>query len=296
MSKKARMNRGLDALFSDNFTQPEKPAKAADNSITSVSISLIEPNRNQPRTQFDDEKISELSQSIKQNGVIQPILVTPLENGGYRIVAGERRWRAARQAGLKEVPVFVKELTEKQTMQLALIENVQRQDLSPMEEARAYKQLMDVHGMTQQDVSEAVGKSRSVIANFLRLLTLREPVIELLEKGELSVGHAKMLAGISDGKTQEECAKICVEKGFTVRQLEDYVSGLSKPKAKQKAPSLKVENPFLREFEINVNDNSSVKTKVKQTGRGATTVSLTIGKDTNANELLSKLAELLTNY
>ena len=116
MSKKARMNRGLDALFSDNFTQPEKPAKAADNAITSVSISLIEPNRNQPRTQFDDEKISELSQSIKQNGVIQPILVTPLDNGGYRIVAGERRWRAARLAGLKEVPVYVKELTEKQTM------------------------------------------------------------------------------------------------------------------------------------------------------------------------------------
>ena len=289
------MNRGLDALFSDNFT-PEKEEKTEENAVSTLSISLIEPNKNQPRTQFDDEKIGELSQSIKENGILQPILVTPLENGGYRIVAGERRWRAARLAGLKEVPVYVKKLTEKQTMQLALIENVQRQDLSPMEEARAYKQLMDVHGMTQQEVSEAVGKSRSLIANFLRLLTLTEPVAQLLESGKLTVGHAKMLAGISDATQQEECAKICVEKDFSVRQLESYVASLSKPKAKPRTASIKAENPFLREFEINVNDNSNIKTKVKQSGRGATSVNLTIGKDVDVNDVLSKLAELLTKY
>ncbi len=291
------MNRGLDALFSDNFTQPEKSAKSEDNSVSSVSISLIEPNKNQPRTQFDQEKIDELSGSIKENGVLQPILVTPLDNGGYRIVAGERRWRAARLAGLKEVPVYIRELTEKQTMQLALIENVQREDLSPIEEAKAYKQLMETYSMTQQEVSEAVGKSRSVIANSLRLLTLTEPVVQMLEKGELTVGHAKMLAGISDPKLQESCAQTAVENGFTVRSLEKYISELSsKAPAKKKAPSLKQENPFLREFEINVNDNSSIKAKAKQSGRGATTVSLTIGKDIDANEVLSKLADLLTNY
>lgn len=298
MSKKARMNRGLDALFSDNYTPEKEPNKAEDNAVSTVSISLIEPNRNQPRTTFDNDKIAELSQSIKENGIIQPILVTPLENGGYRIVAGERRWRAARQAGLKEVPVFVRKLDDKQTMQLALIENVQRQDLSPIEEAKAYKQLMDVYSMTQQEVADAVGKSRSVIANFLRLLTLDERVVEMVEKGELSVGHAKMIAGVEDRSVQFDCAQTAVKEGFSVRQLEDFIKGVQQASKapKQAKPSLKQQNPFLREFEINVNDNSNIKAKAKQSSKGATTVSLTIGKDINANEVLSKLAELLTRY
>ena len=134
---------------------------------------------------FDPEALEELSQSIKHNGILQPILVSPLDNGGYRIVAGERRWRAARMAGLKEVPVYVRELDEKQTMQLALIENVQRKDLSPIEEAKAYKNLMDVYDMTQQEISDVIGKSRSVIANSLRLLTLTDQVCKWLEEGKL---------------------------------------------------------------------------------------------------------------
>ncbi len=301
MSKKARMNRGLDALFSDNITPEKETEKAEENAITTVSISLVEPNKNQPRTRFDDEKIAELAQSIKQNGILQPILVTPLDNGGYRIVAGERRWRAARSAGLKEVPVYIRNLDEKQTMQLALIENVQRQDLSPIEEARAYKQLMDEYKMTQQEVSEAVGKSRSVIANSLRLLTLSAPVVELVENGKLTVGHAKMIAGLEDAQSQEDAAEFTINNELTVRQLEEYISMTSSeypmyPQKKKKKPSLKQENPFLREFEINVNDNSSIKAKAKQSGRGATTVNLTIGKDVDVNAVLSKLAELLKNY
>lgn len=296
MSKKARMNRGLDALFSDNFAPEKETEKAEESGITTVSISLVEPNKNQPRTKFDDEKIAELTQSIKQNGILQPILVTPLDNGGYRIVAGERRWRAARGAGLKEVPVYIRKLDDKQVMQLALIENVQRQDLSPIEEARAYRQLMDEYKMTQQEVSEAVGKSRSVIANSLRLLTLCEPVVELLEKGELTVGHAKMLAGITDAQEQKTIAQLAVKNGFNVRQLEVYIAGQSGEKQKAKKPSLKQENPFLREFEISVNDNSNIKAKAKQSGGGATTVSLTIGKNVDVNAVLSKLAELLKNY
>ncbi len=296
MSKKARMNRGLDALFSDNFAPEKETEKAEEGGITTVSISLVEPNKNQPRTKFDDEKIAELTQSIKQNGILQPILVTPLDNGGYRIVAGERRWRAARGAGLKEIPVYIRKLDDKQVMQLALIENVQRQDLSPIEEARAYRQLMDEYKMTQQEVSEAVGKSRSVIANSLRLLTLCEPVVELLEKGELTVGHAKMLAGITDAQEQKTIAQLAVKNGFNVRQLEVYIAGQSGEKQKAKKPSLKQENPFLREFEISVNDNSNIKAKAKQSGGGATTVSLTIGKNVDVNAVLSKLAELLKNY
>lgn len=296
MSKKARMNRGLDALFSDNFAPEKETEKAEESGITTVSISLVEPNKNQPRTKFDDEKIAELTQSIKQNGILQPILVTPLDNGGYRIVAGERRWRAARGAGLKEIPVYIRKLDDKQVMQLALIENVQRQDLSPIEEARAYRQLMDEYKMTQQEVSEAVGKSRSVIANSLRLLTLCEPVVELLEKGELTVGHAKMLAGITDAQEQKTIAQLAVKNGFNVRQLEVYIAGQSGEKQKAKKPSLKQENPFLREFEISVNDNSNIKAKAKQLGGGATTVSLTIGKNVDVNAVLSKLAELLKNY
>ena len=296
MSKKARMNRGLDALFSDNFAPEKETDKAEESGITTVSISLVEPNKNQPRTKFDDEKIAELTQSIKQNGILQPILVTPLDNGGYRIVAGERRWRAARGAGLKEIPVYIRKLDDKQVMQLALIENVQRQDLSPIEEARAYRQLMDEYKMTQQEVSEAVGKSRSVIANSLRLLTLCEPVVELLEKGELTVGHAKMLAGITDAQEQKTIAQLAVKNGFNVRQLEVYIAGQSGEKQKAKKPSLKQENPFLREFEISVNDNSNIKAKAKQSGGGATTVSLTIGKNVDVNAVLSKLAELLKNY
>ncbi|MBQ1904056.1 MAG: ParB/RepB/Spo0J family partition protein [Ruminococcus sp.] len=296
MSKKARMNRGLDALFSDNFAPEKETEKAEESGITTVSISLVEPNKNQPRTKFDDEKIAELTQSIKQNGILQPILVTPLDNGGYRIVAGERRWRAARGAGLKEIPVYIRKLDDKQVMQLALIENVQRQDLSPIEEARAYRQLMDEYKMTQQEVSEAVGKSRSVIANSLRLLTLCEPVVELLEKGELTVGHAKMLAGITDAQEQKTIAQLAVKNGFNVRQLEVYIAGQSGEKQKAKKPSLKQENPFLREFEISVNDNSNIKAKAKQSGGGATTVSLTIGKNVDVNAVLSKLAELLKNY
>jgi len=296
MSKKTRMNRGLDALFSDNFAPEKETEKAEKSGITTVSISLVEPNKNQPRTKFDEEKIAELTQSIKQNGILQPILVTPLDNGGYRIVAGERRWRAARGAGLKEIPVYIRKLDDKQVMQLALIENVQRQDLSPIEEARAYRQLMDEYKMTQQEVSEAVGKSRSVIANSLRLLTLCEPVVELLEKGELTVGHAKMLAGITDAQEQKTIAQLAVKNGFNVRQLEVYIAGQSGEKQKAKKPSLKQENPFLREFEISVNDNSNIRAKAKQSGGGATTVSLTIGKNVDVNAVLSKLAELLKNY
>ena len=309
MSKKARMNRGLDALFSDNFApsaaQQEQDTKQQtqedENGITIVSISLVEPNKGQPRKDFDDEKIQELAESIKENGLLQPILVTPLDNGGYRIVAGERRWRAARSAGLKEVPVYVRELSEKQVMQLALIENIQRQDLTPIEEAEAYKQLMDKYFMTQQELAKAVGKSRSAIANAVRLLELAEPVQKYLDRGKLSVGHAKVLAGLSDEQIQVQAADLAVNGGLSVRELENEVKNLVRTgdkgaEARKKRASLKHEDPFLKEFEITVNDNSSIKTKAKITGKGDKVVNITIPKSVEAAEVLSALAEILVKY
>jgi len=307
MSKKARMNRGLDALFSDNFSplaeqQEQKQQEQEDKKgITTISISLVEPNKGQPRKDFDREKIQELADSIKENGLLQPILVTPLENGGYRIVAGERRWRAARLAGLKEVPVYVRDLSEKQVMQLALIENIQRQDLTPIEEAKAYKQLMDKYFMTQQELAKAVGKSRSAIANAVRLLELAEPVQKYLDRGELSVGHAKVLAGLSDEQLQVQAADLALSDGLSVRELENEVkklvqSGDKGTQARKKTVSLKHEDPFLREFEVTVNGSSSIKTKAKLTGKGEKVVNITIPKSVESAEVLSALAQVLVKF
>ncbi|MBQ4247555.1 MAG: ParB/RepB/Spo0J family partition protein [Ruminococcus sp.] len=307
MSKKARMNRGLDALFSDNFSplaeqQEQKQQEQEDKKgITTISISLVEPNKGQPRKDFDREKIQELADSIKENGLLQPILVTPLENGGYRIVAGERRWRAARLAGLKEVPVYVRDLSEKQVMQLALIENIQRQDLTPIEEAKAYKQLMDKYFMTQQELAKAVGKSRSAIANAVRLLELAEPVQKYLDRGELSVGHAKVLAGLSDEQLQVQAADLALSDGLSVRELENEVkklvqNGEKGTQARKKTVSLKHEDPFLREFEVTVNGSSSIKTKAKLTGKGEKVVNITIPKSVESAEVLSALAQVLVKF
>ena len=301
------MNRGLDALFSDNFSplaeqQEQKQQEQEDKKgITTISISLVEPNKGQPRKDFDREKIQELADSIKENGLLQPILVTPLENGGYRIVAGERRWRAARLAGLKEVPVYVRDLSEKQVMQLALIENIQRQDLTPIEEAKAYKQLMDKYFMTQQELAKAVGKSRSAIANAVRLLELAEPVQKYLDRGELSVGHAKVLAGLSDEQLQVQAADLALSDGLSVRELENEVkklvqNGEKGTQARKKTVSLKHEDPFLREFEVTVNGSSSIKTKAKLTGKGEKVVNITIPKSVESAEVLSALAQVLVKF
>ena len=321
MSKKNRMNRGLDALFSDNFTPAEKEEsreeakpeafqrssekdKSADGKarVKMVNISLLEPNKEQPRTEFDPSKMAELISSIAENGLLQPILVTPLENGGYKIVAGERRWRAARAAYLKEVPVYIRELDDFQVMQLALIENLHREDLSPIEEARAYKKFMETHNLKQEEVAISVGKSRSAVANLLRLLELPEDVAKLISDGRLSNGHAKVIMGLKTEKEQFDAAQFCVENQLTVRQLEEYVKithmrgDPTKRLLDKLTPSVKVKNPFLREFEVSVKDSSSIKASAREMGKGATVVTLTVGKDTDSKEFLSKLADFLTKY
>ena len=222
MGKKLKMDRGLSDLFSDNEIDETEETSSSGDGIKMVRISMLEPNKDQPRENFDPEAMQELTESVRQKGILQPILVRPLENGDYQIVAGERRWRAARGAGLTEVPVYVRELSDKDTMQIALIENIQRQDLSVLEEAYAYQNLMDSYNMTQQEVAEAVGKSRSAVANTLRLLTLNMTVKKYLEVGELSAGHARALVTMPQEKQLAYAEKIRAYN-WSVRDLENHI-------------------------------------------------------------------------
>ena len=221
---KAKLGRGLGSLFD----QPQ----IAENTdaVETLRITLVEPNKNQPRHSFDDDKIQELAESIAVHGVIQPIIV--VKNGErYKIVAGERRWRAAKKAGLKEIPAVIRNYSEFEIAQIALIENLQRENLNPIEEALGYQTLMDKFDMTQEDVSSKIGKSRSAIANTLRLLSLDEPIREKLISGEISSGHARAILGVDSPKTRLAVLEAIIEKGLNVRQTESLVKQYQKTAA-----------------------------------------------------------------
>ena len=222
------LGKGLDALLGPiNNLEDEK------NNILEVKINEVEPNKDQPRKDFDEEKLKALADSIKEHGIVQPIIVRK-EETGYSIVAGERRWRAAKIAGLKKIPVIVKELTPQEVMEIALIENLQREDLNPIEEAEAYQKLMKEYKMTQEDVAKIVGKSRAAIANSVRLLTLVEEVKNMLKEGNLSSGHARALVTIDDGERQKELAEKIINNNLSVRETEKLVS--NEMKEKKEAP------------------------------------------------------------
>lgn len=232
MAKKTGLGRGLDSLFSENSADTKESVE--------IRLSEIEPNRDQPRKYFDESALEELSESIKAHGLIQPLLVRPLLNGRYQIVAGERRWRACRLAGLTSVPVVIRDLDEQQTMEIALIENLQREDLNPIEEALGYKQLMDTYGFTQEQVSLSVNKSRPAIANALRLLNLNEAETEALESGKISQGHARTLLSISNPEARE-IALEAAKNGCSVRELEKIsqkAKGSSAPKKQKQRKQL----------------------------------------------------------
>ena len=220
---------GLGALLGQD--QPKE--------AQTLPISRVEPRSGQPRTTFDEPALQELADSIAEHGLLQPITVRPMDGGYYQIIAGERRWRAARLAGLTEVPVRVVEADDRKAQELALVENLQREDLNPMEEARGYQALMTEHGMTQEAVSRSVGKSRPAVANALRLLNLPAPVMEMLEKGVITSGHARALLPIEDAALQLEAARQVAEKGLSVRQAEALAAHLLRqPKAKKAAPAV----------------------------------------------------------
>ncbi|MGN0568686.1 MAG: ParB/RepB/Spo0J family partition protein [Acutalibacteraceae bacterium] len=282
-AKKGGLGRGLDALFADNSIEEIAPSSAVK-----LKIMDIEPNRDQPRKIFDEQALSELADSIAKHGVIQPLLVRPLPDGSYQLVAGERRWRASRMAGLTEVPVVIKELSDDEAMALALIENLQREDLNAVEEAQGIKALMDTLGLTQEEAAERVGKSRPAIANALRLLKLPDSVLEMVSQGTLSAGHARALLAFEDDEELVEVAKLIIEKGLTVRDVERLAKKSAGKGENKKAPSRR--ESYYDEVELALTDFLGRKIKVT-TKNGAENGVLEI--DFFDKEDLSRIADIL---
>lgn len=250
---KGGLGAGLDTLFSDNTNEVQVKK--------TLRTSEIEPNRDQPRKVFSDEAIAALADSIREHGMLQPILVRPMSTGGYQIVAGERRWRAARMLGLDEVPVNIRELSDVEAMQIAIIENLQRENLNPVEEANGYNELIEKYGMTQDKVAKMVGRSRSAVANAVRLLTLPVPVLKMLENGALSAGHAKALLGFDNQEMLLEVAQRAADGGMTVRQVERMAQKSAEADTEQPKSDKKIDNYFV-EVEISLKERLGRKVKV----------------------------------
>ena len=263
--KKKGLGKGLDALFSSSEinTQEIKISNTEENTekgISYININDIKPNKDQPRKTFDEEKIGELAESIKEHGLIQPVVLRK-SGKGYEIVAGERRWRACRKAGLKEIPCIIKELTDEENMLIAIIENMQREDLNPIEEAAAIRSLMSECNYTQEEAAKRLGKSRPAIANALRLLNLPEAITAMVIGGELSAGHARVLAGLDSEEKQLALAKECVRLGYSVRKLEEAAKeNAEKAAAPQKAQATKALPPELNAFQDAMREVLGVKT------------------------------------
>ena len=257
---KGGLGKGLEALFADNSTD--------EAAVSTLAVSEIEPNRGQPRKQFDPAALADLADSIRQHGVLQPLVVRPMPDGSYQLVAGERRGRAARMAGLSQVPVVIKELSDSETMALALIENLQREDLNAIEEAMGYRDLMENFGLTQEQVSAKVGKSRPVVTNALRLLGLPEEVRGLLSEGKLSAGHARALLSLGEEELIRQAAADTVKKGLSVRQVEALAKRQKQQKAAPK-PQNAWDQSFFAEVELALSQCLARKVKVEgENGRG----------------------------
>lgn len=259
VKKKSGLGKGLDAIFAENDTE------TGLSSTIMLRLDEIEPNRAQPRKEFSEEALTELADSIAQHGIIQPLLVRPLMGGGYQIVAGERRWRASRRAGLSEIPVIVKELTDNQVMELALIENLQREDLTPIEEALGYQTLIDSYGFTQEAVAKSMGKSRPAITNSLRLLQLPHEVLEFLKNGVISAGHARALLALNDEKSMVRLAKKIEKDALSVRELERLVKLAIKQKPENIAIRTKSKMQYYQEVELALHDYLGRKVTVEGT-------------------------------
>lgn len=280
MAKKG-LGSGLDTLFMDNTNdiQVKKTLRTSE----------IEPNRNQPRKVFSDEAIAALADSIREYGVLQPILVRPLGTGMYQIVAGERRWRAARMLGLDEVPVNIKELSDLEAMQIAIVENLQRENLNPLEEASGYSELIEKFGMTQEKVAKLVGRSRSAVANAVRLLTLPESVQKMVESGDLSAGHARALLAFDDEELLISTAQKAASGGLTVRQVEKIAQKSTEETPEKPASDTKIDNYF-KEMEISLNETLGRKVKVDY-GKNKGALILEFYDKDDLAELASKLAK-----
>lgn len=279
--RKGGLGKGLEALFMDNQTDQDSPM--------TLQIEEIEPNRDQPRRHFDPDKLEELSASIAEHGVITPLLVRPLMGGRYQIVAGERRWRAARMAGLTELPVVVRQLSDSECMQLALVENLQRDDLNPIEEATGYKSLMEQHELTQEDVARLVGRSRPAVANALRLLALPDSVRGYVESGALSAGHARTLVTLPEKQAAAIAGEI-LSKSLSVRQTEALVKKLqAKPGKRSPEPSFG--QSFMREVELSLIESMGRRVRVASKGEGGV-ISLSFSSEEDLRALMRQLCRM----
>ena len=257
------MGRKTDSSFNDLLFDNDI---GGDESTVTLRISEIEPNKSQPRKTFDNESLKQLADSIKEHGILQPILVKSTSVGSYKIIAGERRWRAAKMAGLSEVPVLVRDdLSEEQAAQIALIENLQRENLNPVEEALGYNELLDDYSMTQEQLSKALGKARSSIANSLGLLTLPDEVKKLLADGKISSGHCKVLKSFKDEGNIIQAAKLAAKDNMSVRELEDYVKSFENAKAEEKKKKrIKQKANYYTEIEASLSDILETKVRINE--------------------------------
>lgn len=253
-TKKSGLGKGLNAIFMENDIQES-------NDIKTLRLSQIEPNKKQPRNDFDEEALTELANSITKHGVLQPLLVRPIVGSeGYQIVAGERRWRACRKAGIKEIPVIIRDLDDSETMQIALIENLQRENLSPVEEAIGYKSLIDQYDFSVEDIAKVIGKSRPAISNAIRLLNLPDEVLGMLSRNKITAGHARTLLSLRSKEEMVRVAEFVVKNDLSVRALEALVK---KATSEKTSKSLKrTRDTFFDEVEISLKKNLGRKVKV----------------------------------
>ena len=277
MAVKKGLGKGLGSLMNENATD--------DNLTAELRLSEIEPNKDQPRIHFDEESLQELAESISTHGLLQPIVVRPMIGGTYQIVAGERRWRACRIAGLNTVPVIIKSLDDKETMELALIENLQRMDLNPVDESKGYARLLKEFELTQDEVAERVGKSRSAVTNALRLLNLPDDMLNALAEGKISAGHARTLLSFTDTVLQQE-AFIAAVEGASVRQLEAMAKAASKTKKEKVSQK---QDSFYREVELALKNETHRKAVIKPGKNGRGTITIEFYNKEELTELANKI-------
>lgn len=279
--KRGGLGKGLDALLMDNAVEEISPTSAVK-----LKIMDIEPNRAQPRKDFDEQALTELADSIEKYGVLQPLLVRPLGDG-YQLIAGERRWRAARMAGLTEVPVVIREMTDEEAAALSLIENLQREDLNPVEEAFGFRKLMDDFSLTQEQAAEKVGKSRPAVANALRLLKLPAEALDLLRTGKISAGHARALLSFPTEAQMLEGANLIVEKGISVRETERLAKKAAKPK--KEAPPAARCIPYFEQIELTLTEALCRKVRIQNGKNDTGTLEIAF----NSKEDLERIAHAL---
>lgn len=278
--KKGGLGRGLDALFNENSTE--------NGGVINVSLNDIEPNREQPRKDFDEEALSELAESIAEHGLIQPIVVKPETNGRYSIIAGERRWRACRIAGLYEVPVVIKDADPQELMELALIENLQREDLNAVEEALGYRSLIDSFALTQEQVAKRVGKSRTAVTNALRLLNLTDEELQALRMGAITAGHARALLSVEDEAVRRQMLELATN-GASVRELEKMATKAKKGKTSAKKAQAKT--TFYSEVELSLKNELHRKVNITPTGDGKGKITIEFFSDEELSDFARRLAE-----